>query len=60
MNCGLSVAWPAVRTNASGRRLGIANLMVIHRLSDLLSAGDVGSRGRVLAEGLLADCSTLG
>jgi hypothetical protein len=40
------------------RGLGIANLMVIHRLSDLLSAGDVGSRGRVLAEGLLADCST--
>ncbi|MEE4543617.1 ATP-binding protein [Streptomyces sp. V4-01] len=40
------------------RGLGIANLMVIHRLSDLLSAGDAGSRGRVLAEGLLADCST--
>ncbi|MGM0351806.1 ATP-binding protein [Streptomyces sp. ECR3] len=40
------------------RGLGIANLMVIHRLSDLLSAGDTGSRGRALAEGLLADCST--
>lgn len=40
------------------RGLGIANLMIIHRLSDLLSAGDAGSRGRVLAEGLLADCST--
>lgn len=40
------------------RGLGIANLMVIHRLSDLLTAGDAGSRGRVLAEGLLADCST--
>ncbi|NEA72602.1 ATP-binding protein [Streptomyces sp. So13.3] len=40
------------------RGLGIANLMVIHRLSDLLSAGNAGSRGRVLAEGLLADCST--
>ena len=40
------------------RGLGIANLMVIHRLSDLLSAGDAGSRGRALAEGLLADCST--
>ncbi|WP_198358146.1 ATP-binding protein [Streptomyces fildesensis] len=40
------------------RGLGIANLMVIHRLSDLLSAGSAGSRGRVLAEGLLADCST--
>lgn len=40
------------------RGLGIANLMVIHRLSDLLSAGDAGSRSRALAEGLLADCST--
>ncbi|GAA4947556.1 ATP-binding protein [Yinghuangia aomiensis] len=40
------------------RGLGIANLLVIHRLSDLLSAGDAGSRGRALAEGLLADCST--
>jgi type IV secretory pathway VirB4 component len=40
------------------RGLGIANLMVIHRLSDLLAAGDAGSRGRALAEGLLADCST--
>ncbi|MDT3395340.1 ATP-binding protein [Streptomyces sp. B1866] len=40
------------------RGLGIANLMVIHRLSDLLTAGDAGSRGRALAEGLLTDCST--
>jgi hypothetical protein len=40
------------------RGLGIANLMVIHRLSDLLAAGDAGSRGRAIAEGLLADCST--
>ncbi|MFR9723986.1 ATP-binding protein [Streptomyces sp. MS19] len=40
------------------RSFGIANLAVIHRLSDLLSAGDAGSRGRALAEGLLADCST--
>ncbi|MFC8720641.1 ATP-binding protein, partial [Kitasatospora sp. NPDC057198] len=40
------------------RGLGIANLLVLHRLSDLLAAGDAGSRGRVLAEGLLADCST--
>ncbi|MEV3857589.1 ATP-binding protein [Streptomyces sp. NPDC050095] len=40
------------------RGLGIANLLVIHRLSDLLTAGDAGSRGRALAEGLLADCST--
>ncbi|MEU9064689.1 ATP-binding protein [Streptomyces sp. NPDC048430] len=40
------------------RGLGIANLMVIHRLSDLLTSGDAGSQGRALAEGLLADCST--
>ncbi|MCE7080163.1 ATP-binding protein [Streptomyces sp. ST2-7A] len=40
------------------RGMGIANVMVIHRLSDLLSAGDAGSRGRALAEGLLSDCST--
>jgi len=40
------------------RGLGIANMLVIHRLSDLLSAGDAGSRGRALAEGLLTDCST--
>ncbi|MFC8275127.1 ATP-binding protein [Streptomyces sp. NPDC057271] len=40
------------------RGLGIANMMVIHRMSDLLTAGDAGSRGRALAEGLLTDCST--
>ncbi|MFD0259076.1 ATP-binding protein [Kitasatospora indigofera] len=40
------------------RGLGIANMLVIHRLSDLLSAGDAGSRGRALAEGLLTDCAT--
>lgn len=40
------------------RAWGIANLMVIHRLSDLEAAGAVGSKGRSLAEGLLADCST--
>ncbi|MCX5435548.1 ATP-binding protein [Streptomyces sp. NBC_00063] len=40
------------------RGLGIANMMVIHRLSDLLTAGDAGSRGRALAEGLLTDCTT--
>ncbi|MFD0405345.1 ATP-binding protein [Kitasatospora sp. NPDC127116] len=40
------------------RGLGIANMLIIHRLSDLLSAGDAGSRARALAEGLLADCAT--
>ena len=40
------------------RALGVANLMVIHRLSDLDAVGDDGSEARALAEGLLADCST--
>ncbi|WP_181788594.1 VirB4 family type IV secretion system protein [Streptomyces phytophilus] len=40
------------------RGLGIANMLIIHRLSDLLTAGDTGSHSRALAEGLLADCST--
>ncbi|MEU6312301.1 ATP-binding protein [Streptomyces sp. NPDC047014] len=40
------------------RRLGIANALIAHRLSDLLAAGDAGSQSRALAEGLLADCST--
>ena len=40
------------------RALGIANLMVIHRLSDLDSVGEADSEARNLALGLLADCST--
>jgi len=40
------------------RALGIANLMVIHRLSDLDAVGDANSESRNLALGLLADCST--
>jgi len=40
------------------RSLGIANLMVIHRLSDLDAVGDRDSEARNLALGLLADCST--
>jgi len=40
------------------RTLGIANLMVIHRLSDLDAVGDANSEARNLALGLLADCST--
>jgi hypothetical protein len=40
------------------RALGIANLMVIHRLSDLDAVGDAASEARALALGLLADCST--
>ena len=40
------------------RGLGIANLMVIHRLSDLDAVGGADSEARALARGLLADCST--
>ena len=40
------------------RAYGIANLMVIHRLSDLDAVGDAPSQARALAAGLLADCST--
>jgi type IV secretory pathway VirB4 component len=40
------------------RAYGIANLMVLHRLSDLDAVGAAGSEARALAEGLLADCST--
>ena len=40
------------------RGLGIANLMIIHRLSDLDAVGNADSEARALALGLLADCST--
>jgi hypothetical protein len=40
------------------RGLGIANLMIVHRLSDLDAVGSAGSEARSLALGLLADCST--
>ena len=40
------------------RAQGIANLMVIHRLSDLDAVGDARSEARAVAAGLLADCST--
>ena len=40
------------------RAYGIANLLILHRLSDLDAVGAHGSQARALAEGLLADCST--
>ena len=40
------------------RGLGIANLSVVHRLSDLDAVGSADSEARALARGLLADCST--
>ena len=61
-------AWRLLRSVPMIRRLqsqwklsrayGIANLMVLHRLSDLDAVGAAGSEARALAEGLLADCST--
>jgi type IV secretory pathway VirB4 component len=40
------------------RGLGIANLMIVHRLTDLDAVGNADSEARALALGLLADCST--
>ncbi|HZT65194.1 MAG TPA: ATP-binding protein [Acidimicrobiales bacterium] len=40
------------------RALGVANLAVLHRLSDLRAAGPSGSEQALLAEGLLADSET--
>ena len=61
-------AWRVLRSAALVRRMqaqwklsrayGIANLLILHRLSDLDAVGAAGSQGRALAEGLLADCST--
>lgn len=53
---------PAVRRMQSqwklSRAYGIANLMILHRLSDLDAVGAAGTEARALADGLLADCST--
>ena len=53
---------PAVRRMQAqwklSRAYGIANLMILHRLSDLDAIGAAGTQARALADGLLADCST--
>lgn len=61
-------AWRLLRSPALVARMqtqwklarahGLANLMVIHRLSDLDAVGDARSEARALAVGLLADCAT--
>lgn len=61
-------AWRLLRSPSLLRRMqaqwklsrahGIANLLVLHRLSDLDAVGAAGSEARSLAAGLLADCST--
>jgi hypothetical protein len=40
------------------RALGVANMAVLHRLSDLRSVGSDGSEQVTLAQGLLADSET--
>ena len=40
------------------RAAGVANVAVVHRLSDLEAAGEAGSTQQRLAEGLLADTET--
>ena len=40
------------------RSYGVANVLVIHRLSDLAAAGESGSREAKIAEGLLSDSET--
>jgi type IV secretory pathway VirB4 component len=40
------------------RQFGVMNLVVLHKLADLQTAGDAGSRAARIAEGLLADAST--
>jgi type IV secretory pathway VirB4 component len=40
------------------RQYGVMNLVVLHKLADLQSAGDAGSRAARIAEGLVADAST--
>ena len=40
------------------RHTGVQHILTMHRLSDLLAAGDDGTRQQRLAQGLLADTST--
>jgi hypothetical protein len=40
------------------RAWGIANLAIVHRLTDFSAVGGIGDEARQLALGLMADCST--
>ena len=61
-------AWAILRNLATARwlqsgfklsrALGVANIAVVHRLSDLRAAGADGSETQQLAQGLLADAET--
>jgi type IV secretory pathway VirB4 component len=41
------------------RAYGVANVAVVHRISDLFGAGESGSAARAIAQGLLEDCETV-
>ncbi|HSS11832.1 MAG TPA: hypothetical protein VLL25_18230, partial [Acidimicrobiales bacterium] len=56
--CHLGIArWLQAAFKLS-RAFGVANLAVVHRLSDLRAAGADGSEQQRLAQGLLADSET--
>ncbi len=40
------------------RQFGVMNMVVLHKLADLQTVGDAGSRASRIAEGLIADAST--
>jgi type IV secretory pathway VirB4 component len=40
------------------RQFGVMNMVVLHKLADLQTVGDAGSRASRIAEGLVADAST--
>ena len=57
--CGTCPGAPhAGCSGSSPARIGVANLAVVHRISDLGAVGASGSEAVALAQGLLADCST--
>ena len=53
---------PSPRRHAASWKLarsyGVANMLVVHRLSDLAAAGEAGSREVKIAQGLLSDSET--
>jgi type IV secretory pathway VirB4 component len=61
-------SWKIIQHNGLGewfqsnfklaRQFGVMNLVVLHKLGDLHTAGDSGSRAARIAEGLIADAST--
>jgi hypothetical protein len=54
----LATARWAQSTFKLSRALGVANVVVVHRVTDLRAAGDDGSSQQKLADGLLADAET--